>query len=103
MTVAEKRVFFIWVSAHFPHVDHAVTDEEMAARSAENRGEYRAVCGAVFLPAPDDRPPLRACPECGRSLRTQVPADQERLRAPRRDRARQTRVGWWGRLCRVVS
>lgn len=60
-TTNDARVWFIWVAAHIPVVDHAVTDEEMAARSVENRGEYRALCGAVFLPAPDDWPPGQRC------------------------------------------
>jgi hypothetical protein len=35
-----------WLTAYSEPVDHAVTDEDMAA----GRGEYRAVCNAEFLP-----------------------------------------------------
>jgi hypothetical protein len=62
--MSDVRVFFIWVSAQDPAVDHAVTDEEMAARNTEGRGDYRAVCGVAFLPAPDDQPPYSTCPAC---------------------------------------
>lgn len=67
--MSSARVFVIWVSAQDPAVDHAVTDEEMGARNAECRGDYRAVCGAVFLPASDDQPPHPTCPACAAILR----------------------------------
>jgi hypothetical protein len=72
--MSDARVFFIWVSAQEPTVDHAVTDEEMAARNAEGRGDYRALCGAAFLPAPDDQPPYAECPACLTFLRQRYAA-----------------------------
>jgi hypothetical protein len=96
MTMTTGRIFFIWVSAHYPLVDHAVTDEEMAARTIENRGEYRAVCGAVFLPAPDDRPPAPCCPACVQLVRARatLPTAQQRFG----HHARHARISWWSRL-----
>jgi hypothetical protein len=88
MTATGGRVWFIWVTAHYPDVDHAVSDEESAARNVENRGEYRALCGAVFLPAPSSRPPGPACPACDRFLRARVtlPELQKRPNQRYRDR-----------------
>ena len=85
MTATGKRVFFIRVTALFPDVDHAVTDEEMAARNVEGRGEYRALCTAVFLPAPDDRPPGQPCPACEKTLREKQtpPTAKQRHRGQR--------------------
>src|SRR2546430_16120370 len=92
-----ERVFSIRVTALYPHVDHAVTDEEMVARDRESRGDYRAVCGAVFLPAPDTRAPGRFCPECVRVLRARatLPTVEQRLG---HTRARHARPRWWVRL-----
>lgn len=64
MTTTTQRLFVIRVTAYHPAVDHAVTDEETAARNAERRGEHRAVCGAVLLPASLDQPPGQRCPAC---------------------------------------
>lgn len=74
------RIFFIWITAFYPAIDHAVTDEEMAERRKANRGEDRALCGAVFLPAPD-RPEGARCPGCvGRlQVRQQHSTAEQRL------------------------
>lgn len=100
MTATKDRLFFIWVTAHYPRVDHAVSDAEIAARDAASRGEYRALCGAVFLPAPDTRPPGQLCPACSRFLRARatLPATEQRLDCPRGHRGRHARAGWWTRL-----
>lgn len=100
MITADTRLFTIRVTALFPDVDHAVTDEEMAARNEENRGDYRALCGAVFLPAPSTRGPGRWCPECARFAwaRATLADMQDRVGASRRAGARNARSGWWGRL-----
>jgi hypothetical protein len=92
-----KRVFSIRVTAFSPHVDHAVTDDEMAARSDECRGEYRAVCGAIFLPAPDVWAPGRFCPGCVRVLRARatLPTIEQRLD---QRQGRHARPGVWKRL-----
>src|SRR6266545_6789780 len=99
MTATDERVFCIWVTALLPKVDHAVTDEEMAARNTESRGQYRALCGAQFLPAPDDQPPGQTCPECARFLRARATerTAEHRLRDRRGHRGRHARPGWWSR------
>jgi hypothetical protein len=100
MTTTDVRLFTIWVTAYYPNVEHAVTDEEMAARNAENRGEFRALCGAVFLPAPSTRPPGGRCPTCVRfdQVRATLPELASRLDGSHTQRARHGRQGWWGRL-----
>jgi hypothetical protein len=101
MTVTKDRVFFIWVTSHYPHVDHAVSDEEMGARDQESRGEFWALCGAEFLAAPDTRPPGRQCAECVRFLcaRATLATTEQRLGHPVGcHRGRHARQGWWSRL-----
>lgn len=97
MMAIGERMFSIRVTAFCPRVDHAVTDDEMAARTAECRGEYRAVCGAVFLPAPDVWAPGRFCPDCARVLRARatLPTVEQRLG---QRRGRHARSGLWRRL-----
>jgi hypothetical protein len=69
-------------------VAHEVTDEAFAA----GQGEYEAVCGAVFLPAPLVAPPGRPCSEC----RGVLTAARRAAAAPHRPRHR--RVGLLRRL-----
>lgn len=47
-------MFTTWITSldSIHRSDHAVTDEEYAARLAENRSVFQAVCGAGFLPRP---------------------------------------------------
>ena len=42
------RLWFIWITAQTHDLDHAVLEEDLVAA----QGEYRAACGAAFLPAP---------------------------------------------------
>jgi hypothetical protein len=102
MTATKDRVFFIWVTAHYPRVDHAVSDEEMGARDVESRGEYEALCGEVFLPAPDTVPPGRQCPGCVRFLcaRATLATPGQRLTRTDSRRGRHAKARWWERLCR---
>lgn len=97
---AKTRLSYIRVTAFHPSVDHAVSDEEMGARDRQSRGEYRALCGTAFLPAPDTRPPGALCPACARILRaraTLAPAER-RLGYPGGGRrGRHARQGWWSR------
>lgn len=100
-TTGTRRLFTILVTAYYPSVEHAVSDEEMAARNTENRGEFRAVCGAVFLPAPSTRAPGGRCPACARVVgaRATLADLAVRLDGSRPYRARhERRRGWWGRL-----
>jgi hypothetical protein len=69
VTAVCGRVWFIWITAQDQGVDHAVTDEELAAERAENRGTPQAVCGAVFVPAPMEAESLPRCARCVAFLR----------------------------------
>jgi hypothetical protein len=63
-----ERVWFVWLTALDRDLDHAVTDEEMIAGQTRGRGRYRAMCGAVFLPAPMERGPGFPCTACAAIL-----------------------------------
>jgi hypothetical protein len=67
----DGRIWFIWITSFDQGVDHAVTDEDAAA----SRGEYHALCEAVFLPAPMESAPRPPCPGCVAYLhsRTTIP------------------------------
>lgn len=74
MRTTRSRVLFIWVtSAGVPRVDHAVTDEEMAA--AVRTGRHRSVCETTFLAASLMSPPLPKCTLCLGKLGIQVAAN----------------------------
>lgn len=65
------RLWTVWVTSLEHGVDHAVTDEEMAAAMADGR-EFATVCGTTMLPAPmvcASRPP---CPRCVLFLRARA-------------------------------
>ena len=56
-----ERLYTAPITAGFGvRVTHEVTDEAFAA----DRGEYEALCGCVFIPAPLAAPPGRSCPAC---------------------------------------
>jgi hypothetical protein len=59
----DERVWFIWLTSYAEPVDHAVTDEEMAA----SRGNYRAMCNALFFPAAMESPPKPSLPSLPQS------------------------------------
>jgi len=70
VSTTEDRIWFIWVTSAVtvtPRVDHAVTEEEMAA--ATSTGYPHAVCGAVFPAASLLSPPLPRCELCRSTLR----------------------------------
>lgn len=103
MTATDARVWVTWITAFGQGVDHAVTDDEVNARRAEHPGEYRAVCGAAFLPAAMESAPRPPCPACLRFLRTRanLSGPEQRLGSPRR-RRRHGQPGWWARvMCRA--
>lgn len=54
------------------HVEHEVTDEECVARSRENRGIFRALCGTSFLPSPIEEAPGRQCFSCDAIIRAAI-------------------------------
>jgi hypothetical protein len=90
--VSSGRLFTTWVTS-LDCVDHAVTDEECTVRLIVNRGEFVAVCGAVFLPGPMEGEPEPPCPRCVAFLRARVEMRgvAERLVSGRR-------LGWWSRV-----
>lgn len=97
--VAGARVWFIWMTAEARDFDHAVTDDDVAASRERGRGEYRAACGAVFVPASMDCPPRPRCPACARFARARVSmrAAGQRLE-PTQHRPRHARSSWWSQL-----
>lgn len=74
-------------------VAHEVTDEAFAA----GRGEYEALCGCVFVPAPLVAPPGRPCPACRGVLTTAHQA----AAAPHRPHKRRRGTGLLRRLVPV--
>lgn len=71
------------ITAQFgARVAHEVTDEAFA--TGRGKGNYEALCGCVFVPAPLVAPPGRPCPACLGVLA----ATQQAAAAPRRSRQR---------------
>jgi hypothetical protein len=93
------RVWVTWITALGQGVDHAVTDEAIAARKVGHPGEYRAVCGAAFFPAAMESAPRPSCPACTRFLqaRAALASQEQRLARPTRH-GRHRRLNWWTRL-----
>lgn len=74
-----ERLYTLPITAQFgARVAHEVTDEAFAA----GKGEYQALCGCVFVPAPMVAPTSRGCPAClgilSASRRAAPPAPQQR-------------------------
>ncbi len=69
------RLYSVWVTSLDDGVDHAVTDEEMAAGMAHT-GEYTTLCDARMFAAPLTCEPLPKCPRCAVFVRlgTAVPS-----------------------------
>jgi hypothetical protein len=91
------RLWVTCVTAFRPDVAHAVTDAEVAARNATHRGEYRAVCGAEFLPG--ELSLGQRCPTCQRYVRARGRSPDLGVRSPGdgRCQGRQAKQGWWHR------
>jgi hypothetical protein len=87
VTATEGRVWFVWITSLGHGVDHAVTDEEVAASRAGRCGEYRSVCGAVFLPAAMESASGPACPRCVVFLRARVSTPDLHSRMTQRRRS----------------
>jgi hypothetical protein len=64
MNISKGRLFYIWITSNGVNEDHAVTDEENAARLNEGRTIYIAVCGDEFIAADMKEPPGRPCARC---------------------------------------
>lgn len=103
MTVTGERLFTTWVTS-LDGVDHAVTDEEFAARLAENRGVFVAVCGKSFLPGPMEGAPGPPCGPCADVVRKAADALQEAREAnDARQESPETVRRWRGRLSRLLG
>ena len=84
MTLTRERLYITWIGA-WDRSDHAVTDEECASRLADNRGVYRAVCAAEFLPTTMESAPQPPCSRCLAVIRARWGMPEARTPgAPRR-------------------
>ncbi|MGH3625102.1 MAG: hypothetical protein ACRDQ5_25495 [Sciscionella sp.] len=66
------RLWTTWHTCSVDGRDHAVTDEEMATRMAEDAGHYTAVCMHDVLVTPMICPPGPRCRRCVAFLRAQA-------------------------------
>jgi hypothetical protein len=64
MTALVVELRPVLVTSVVDGLDHAVSDENMAAGIEAGRGQYRAVCGAVVVPDALSVPPRRLCSGC---------------------------------------
>jgi len=76
------RLFTTWLTAE-DGVDHAITDEMMAAGIQSCTGRFATVCREVVSAAFLIVPPGRRCPRCWSAV-APGPADQQPTRAERR-------------------
>lgn len=99
-TTRTKRHDPTWITCLEDAVDHAVTDDEMAAGLAPDApNAFRALCGVRFAAAPMVCEPRPPCPRCAKYVRAQQQMQpfEERLGIkPGRNRHERTR--WWTRL-----
>jgi hypothetical protein len=88
--VAELQV--VWVtSAAADGVDHAVTDEDMAA--GLGLGQFVGVCGSSVVPAAMVAPPLPRCQRCVVFLRAWATLREFATPTPTRRRRRRLCLG----------
>jgi len=101
MTPTNERLFTTWVTS-LDQVDHAVTDEEFAARLIEGRGVFVAVCGMSFLPGPMEGvpgPPCGSCVDVVQNAAEALRKSQEAMNAPHESpETGRSRRGWLSRL-----
>ena len=84
----------VWVtSAAADGVDHAVTDEDMAA--GLGLGQFAGVCGSSVVPAAMVAPPLPRCQRCVVFLRARTTLREFPTPTPTRRRRR--RLSVWRR------
>lgn len=81
-----ERLYTTWLTS-VDGMDHAVTDEMMAAGVRSCRGQFSTVCQDVVTAAFLVVPPGRRCPRCWEAL-TPTPAEPEPARRSRRSRLR---------------
>ena len=64
MTYSTGQLFFTWITSNASCDEHAVTDEENAARMRSNSSDFVALCGAEFVAADMRVPPGVRCGRC---------------------------------------
>jgi hypothetical protein len=79
---ASGRLFTTWLTAE-DGVDHAITDEMMAAGIQSRTGRFATVCREIVSAAFLVVPPGRRCPQC-RSAVTPEPARPQVRKSSRR-------------------
>jgi hypothetical protein len=85
------RVFAVWVTGAEDGLDHAVSEDAMAAGIDEGKGRFTAFCGVIVLAAPMIEPPGRRCRRCAELLylaTRQATGPQRRSGGTRRARHR---------------
>ncbi len=79
----------VWVTSAADGLDHAVTDEAMAATATQGQGKFRAQCGMAMLSDSLCTPPGAVCPACSAFHRHVCAADAERRQGRWRGRSAQ--------------
>lgn len=65
MNYARSRTPFVtWFTCGFEHIDHAISDEDMAIGLSVGAGQYAALCGRTVCVASLVCPPGRRCYSC---------------------------------------
>jgi hypothetical protein len=113
-TASARRQRLVSVRSTTDDLDHAVTDEAMAAGVEAGEGQYLAVYGEVVVPDALTAPPGRSCPAClhlihqfGRTPHSNEEGRAGRHRRPGRARRCLTRLSSRGappfETCRRVG
>jgi len=66
--VKSRASFVMWCTCGFEHIDHAISDDDMAIGMSMVAGRYTALCGATVSVASMICPPGRRCPSCEAAL-----------------------------------
>jgi hypothetical protein len=65
MNYAKTRAPFVtWFTCGLESIDHAISEDDIAAGIAAGAGRYAALCGATVCVASMTCPPGRRCPSC---------------------------------------
>ncbi len=84
-----EKIFTTWLTST-DRIDHAVADEEFAARSPEPG----AVCGAVITLAPMETPPGPRCARCSAFLAARESLRDLEQRINQHRHRRPSLLGW---------
>ncbi|HWC82484.1 MAG TPA: hypothetical protein VG756_21240 [Pseudonocardiaceae bacterium] len=77
-----SRLFTTWLTS-VDGVDHAITDEMMAAGIQSCTGRFAAVCREIVTAAFLIAPPGKRCPYCAQAVSVSPDDPTEKLRIPR--------------------